>query len=300
MNPLDENGEPLKCLCCKSERHFVADCPHTYENDGKEKSVNVVQDQDQDQDKDQSVESIVCYTGKDRILMNTLTQEALNSVVIDSACSSTVCGELWYNNFKESLDSERRKKIVEGVGVKVFRFGGGERLKSIRSAVIPVELAGHAVKLNLDVVESDLPLLLSKPAMKKLRFKMDLEQDTGEILGTPVTMNITSSGHYCIPIGVDSVTQEEVYKVSLEGDTIEDRKANLKHIHRQFGHPSRERLSNLLKDANLWNKEIRMGLDEIYENCEICVRFQRNKSKPIVGLPSAKQFNDIVRLDMKQ
>ncbi len=40
--------------------------------------------------------------------------------------------------------------------------------------------------LTTDVVSSDLPLLLSKHAMKKMGVKMDLVQDTAEIFGKEV------------------------------------------------------------------------------------------------------------------
>ncbi len=67
----------------------------------------------------------------------------------------------------------------------------------------------HDITIRTDVVESDIPLLLSKPAMKKVRVKLDLENGTAEILGTTVILNDTSSGHYCIPIDRSEVTPVE-------------------------------------------------------------------------------------------
>lgn len=51
-----------------------------------------------------------------------------------------------------------------------------------------------------DVVDSDIPLLLSRTAMKTAGVKLNLEDDTAEILGKTMNLNVTSSGHNCIPI----------------------------------------------------------------------------------------------------
>ena len=50
------------------------------------------------------------------------------------------------------------------------------------------------------MVDSDIPLLLSKSAMEKAKVTMDLANDTAEIYGTPVSLNHTTSGHYSVPI----------------------------------------------------------------------------------------------------
>ena len=60
----------------------------------------------------------------------------------------------------------------------MFKFGGGECLKSIAQYDIPAYLGGKKVIIRTDVVPSDIPLLLSLNAMKKnkneTRFKARL------------------------------------------------------------------------------------------------------------------------------
>ena len=63
---------------------------------------------------------------------------------------------------------------------------------------LPAVIAGKEVMIKTDVVESDIPLLLSPTAMKKAA--MDLKNDTATIMGKEVALNLTTSGHYCIPI----------------------------------------------------------------------------------------------------
>ena len=43
-------------------------------------------------------------------------------------------------------------------------------------------IAGKEVTIKTDVVESDIPLLLSRTAMKKAAIKLDLETDTAVIM----------------------------------------------------------------------------------------------------------------------
>lgn len=82
----------------------------------------------------------------------------------------------------------------------MFKFGGGTCLKSNGEFSIPAVLADKSVTIQTDVVESDIPLLLSKDAMKKAGVKMDLENDTATILGKEIALNLTTAGHYCVPV----------------------------------------------------------------------------------------------------
>ena len=50
--------------------------------------------------------------------------------------------------------------------------------------------------------QSDISLLLSRNAMKTGGVKMTLEKDTATIFKKEVTLNLTTSGHYSVPIKV--------------------------------------------------------------------------------------------------
>jgi hypothetical protein len=65
----------------------------------------------------------------------------------------------------------------------VFKFGGWTRLKSDGKYELPVCMVGKQVRVKTDVVESDIPLLFSRSAMKKAGVKMDLENDTAVNMG---------------------------------------------------------------------------------------------------------------------
>ena len=97
------------------------------------------------------------------------------------------------------MDDEQRL-VKKRPSSTVFRFGGGERLQSNGRVTFPCHLAGKSCEITTDVVQSDIPLLLSKDAMKKAEMKLDLVHDRAEIFGKDVELQSTSSGHYCVPL----------------------------------------------------------------------------------------------------
>jgi hypothetical protein len=185
----------------------VANCPDSWENrEGVNETENMngsnVEDvwfttMWDDEAKDADVVFLTEYNkrGEKRI-----SEEALRYAVLDSACSSTVCGEKWLQDYLVSLAPETRNRVTSSSSYKVFRFGGGERLRSVGRFLIPANIAGKERQIMTDVVRSDVPLLLSRRAMKRARMKLDLQNDTVEIFGEKVILKETKSGHYCIPI----------------------------------------------------------------------------------------------------
>ena len=194
VNPLGPNGKPLTCRCCGSFRHLVVKCPQTcsWENTAKtcseQAKVHISEDEQ------------VLVTGYHKGDISQLSIDARNCAVLDSACSSSVCGENWLEHYLNSLHETDKYKIQQTVGQRIFKFGGGERLKSKGEYSLPAVIAGKEVIIRTDVVESDIPLLLSRKAMKTA-VKIDLKRDTAMIFGKEIVLNLTSSGHYYITIG---------------------------------------------------------------------------------------------------
>ena len=130
----------------------------------------------------------------------------------------------------------------------MFKFGGGTCLQSKGEYSLPVVIAGKEATVKTDVVESDIPLLLSRTAMKKAVVKTDLENDTATIMGKEVALNLTTSGHYCIPIDKsEEVPVENVCAVNLDILSKQDRIKTLLKLHRQFVDGRYSRLWNCHK-----------------------------------------------------
>ena len=56
-----------------------------------------------------------------RDFLPTLGVDSRNCAVLDSACSSTVCGKLWLDGYLKSLDKEDQIKVYQTEGVKIWR-----------------------------------------------------------------------------------------------------------------------------------------------------------------------------------
>ena len=71
-------------------------------------------------------------------------------------------------------------------------------------------------------------------------------------------------------------------------------------LHRQFSHPSSDKLITLLKDANINDKQLFDLVKNISSNCKVCQKYKKQKPKPAISFPLAKNFNETLALDLKQ
>ena len=216
------------------------------------------------------------YTGNVTEEVCLLGLEASNKGVLDSGCTSSVCGKEWLRTYLSTLSKQQLATVVWGAGEKHFKFGAGSVLKSIGTAKIPCSLAGTHVRLHIDVVDSNIPLLISKRSMKKAGGVLDLVNDKVKLFDKWIACDLTSSGHYAVSLGTEEVSLDTI-EVSLFSianmDTVEQKKAILK-LHRQFSHPTKQRFIEFLKKANKWDPEYQNVVNEIYSQCHMCKVFQ--------------------------
>ena len=112
--------------------------------------------------------------------------------------------------------------------------------------------------IKTDIIDRDLPLLLSKEEMKKFDVKIDFARDKVSFLNRNVDIVFTSSRHYAIPISrteqcsghFDKNNESE--KVLLTENELslkspEEKNKIAKKLHCHFGHSSAEKLRKLLK-----------------------------------------------------
>ena len=288
MNPKDASGNIMRCNICESTRHFQSDCPHAWENLNLNSEVNEVEE---------VKEVHVCdYSFEDK---QVLICEALNAAVLDSACTKTVTGKVWKDTYMESLTPDEKNQVKTFPGGTMFKFGGEAKRKSFERLQLPVTIVGKKTIITTDVVDSDIPLLLSKPDMKRFGMTLDLVNDTASIFGKKVELDTTSSGHYCLPLRECVVPVEGVHLAVEDEDPSKKEKMILK-LHRQFAHPSAKSLKSLLLSAEALDKETEQKIKEITEKCTICKRYKKTPSRPAVCLPLATRFNETVAMDLKE
>ena len=76
----------------------------------------------------------------------------------------------------------------------------------------PAQIGKEDIMIKSDVIDSDLPLLLSKSAMKKANVKIDFSNDVVNMLNQKINIVFTASGHYTVPISKTSQLVEEFDK----------------------------------------------------------------------------------------
>ena len=292
-NPLDKNGEVSRCSICGSIFHWARFCPDSYEAK-EDRGTNA------EQVKETLIEGA----------MDVLIGETLNMAILDSGCSKTVCGNTWMNCYLDTLSEEDKKLVKEEKSDTIFKFGDSKTICSMKRMTIPTEIAGKSVNLQTDVISYNLPLLLSKEAMKKANTFIDFANDKISILGNEVDVQFSSSGHYYIAIGRLNSSNEAtkrnldksltLYCGDIHGKSNEEKEKIAVKLHRQFSHPSSDRLKSLLKDANMKDIELFKKIEQLNESCKICKKYRKPKPRPVVGFPMAKHFNETVAMDLKE
>ena len=162
LNPKDADGNLLRCNVCDSIYHFVKHCPDARQN------FNEVSEDDED-----------CYLSMDD--HQALICETVNAAVLDSACTKTVTGRAWRDTYLESLSERERSQVKTLPGGTVFSFGGERKKESFEKLILPCTIAGKKVMIQTDVVDSDIPLLLRKPDMKRFGLQINMENNTAKI-----------------------------------------------------------------------------------------------------------------------
>ena len=159
--------------------------------------------------------------------------EALGSAVIDTACTRTVCGEKWLNNYVEGLNESEVQKVRNTVSNRPFKFGDGHVVHSTKKV---------------------------KASLKRAGTVLDLENDTAIMFKQQLALEVTSSGHYCINIS-DKDSPSDTYEnivLAITDNMSEGQKHKaLLKLHKQFGHASVDKLKKLLMNAgNVDDKNI--------------------------------------------
>ena len=328
VNPKGSDGKILRCNNCDSVKHLFKDCPHEKEKKWKSrenkpkgrwvylteegktftaeeeveedsKSNDSSEDSEPEGD-DYEVNRYAFFTTNEEEL-NRFTKESLNSAALDTGCTSNVSGKKWMAFYLKDLPEELKKE-VDGPfpSNRSFVFGNNGIKIAKERYVIPADIAGKMIKIVVDVVDSDIPLLLSKREMKKWNMVLDMGKDKAYVNGKEVDISITSAGHYIINLLSDAgVNMAEVYAVDLKSASKAEKVATIKKLHKQFGHRPRQSFVNLLKSGNIWSDEVSQILDDIMDGCDGCIKRRRNPDRPAVTMPMAADFNEKVAMDLK-
>ena len=288
-NRKDQN---FVCFYCGGEGHKIADCPKRL----AEKSTQYFQSYANVQNS----ETFLCH-------------KTYNGALLDSGASATVCGEQWMTKFEYSLTTREKKLVQEEPCHQVFRFGDSEPITCTTRKNIPITICGNDIMLWTYVVESDVPLLLSRTTMSKMGCQIDFQRSEIKVFGRTKKLVITDSGHMIIPFEARKVikcdepesspktkpasTDQASYIVDLENS-----KKTAEHLHKYFAHGSANKIKEVVLESSLEKKsEVCKELDLIEKSCDQCLRHKSKKIPPRkVALPAGKAFNERVAMDLKK
>ena len=213
-------------------------------------------------------------------------------------------GRVWIEEYLSTLTKEELQKVKdsERKSNSAYRFGDGVESKSMKTLDLPAIIGNKKFLIEVDIVENQIPLLISKPTMSKIGMKIDFAKNIAIVDGETLKLDCTSSGHYCLPV---SCFVREDCKVVLNVDGIIDtslseKKQKAHKLHRQFCHASKERLQRLVKSAGCIDKEFLKAIEISCAECEFCRKYKRPFPKPIVGFQVAEHFNQVVCVDLKE
>ena len=290
LNPKNAFGKVTKCACCGSLYHWVRDCPEK-ETPPQRKQKN----------EEEAFESQAEIDGQSMVTFALaadckLLDECWNSGIIDTACTNSICGAVWFEHFVQSL-SEGHKDFETCDSSTEVMFGNLKRQSAIMKAKLPIVICGEICTIQVDVLEGNLPLLISKSALKRANFSLNTKNDSATFFGRHIPLRTTSSGHYIIPLLPKSYEKPVGPSMALmvqkrEGMLL---KQDIMKLHRQFGHCSSSALRRLLKNGS-FNFEER--LIACVEQCQVCSKQKKPDRRPIVCLPVSDNFNQVLALDL--
>ena len=146
--------------------------------------------------------------------------------------------------------------------------------------------------------------------MKKANVKIDFSNDTVSMLDQKVNIVFTSSGHYAVPISKTNQLVEDFDKnfqvgqvyltISELSKKSNDQKFKIANkLHCQFGHASPEKLKKLIKASNVNDQEPLDIINLVDQKCQVCLKYKKTKSRPVVSFSLSNDFNNVVGADLK-
>ena len=211
-NPFDRNGKRTRCAICESVFHWAKNCPHKRQNQEDFKMTN--------EENNEEECHFALFTKEHKTKNEALLMESFGCAIIDTACTKTVCGRRWYEQYVDQLEQKKKKKIKTSTSRKTFKFGNGKRVKSYMKATIPAQIGDTRCTIETEVVNVELPLLLSKESLKRANTVLDMSNDKATMFQQPIDLNYTSTGHYCINI-CNNKKGDKVYYKQLDGQEWE-------------------------------------------------------------------------------
>ena len=91
---------------------------------------------------------------------------------------------------------------MESASDSNFTFGDGSSYCSLKRVILPCYIGGVNANVTTDVVDCNIPLLLSSKSIKKTDMIWNFKNDSVQIGKNIIMLEKTSSGHYLLRLSM--------------------------------------------------------------------------------------------------
>ena len=163
-----------------------------------------------------------------KIFMEGIENETINKGIVDSGAPKAVMGEKWFTLYKSNLRENgcnvrfKSKKKHEN-----FQFGTTDVFHSSEAFTIPVKIGKHTKEIEVALVDTNIPLLISKSDIVSWGAIIDYGNSTLRLRDNDeeVKLEELDSGHFVLPLS-DPIDNIYIFI----GKTVHDKRENYKNI----------------------------------------------------------------------
>ena len=147
--------------------------------------------------KDESSDSEDIFLVTNKIDTKIRNEHKNIDIIMDSGISKSVISEEELNNLSKSPNESERKMLESNQQRKMakFRFGNGQPIAATKVIHLPIIWNGVRVTLKMKLLKQKVPTLLGMAAMKKMKAKINICDQTMEINGTTRKIETNDTGH---------------------------------------------------------------------------------------------------------
>ena len=200
LNPLTKDGQTSTCNICKAITHWAKYCPE------KDKIYDRVKDESkEDKATLPSFNMFIgCTNSVNEGTMAQLVEESKGLAILDSGCNKTVCGENWLRAYINALPVGLSSEVKVLPSEQIFTFGDGKTILSKRKIKMPCWIGGRRGTFTTDVVDCNIPLLLSRDSMEIINLVLNFRKNEASFFdeNIKVKLKVTASGHLALPISL--------------------------------------------------------------------------------------------------
>ena len=143
------------------------------------------------------------------------------------SASKIVCGKEWLNQYISNLPEHQQQNIKYTPSNHVYRFGDERKITSIESVTVPEKIEGEHINIQSDILDNDIPLLFSRPSMKKTEMRINFQNDTINAFGENIPLITTTSSHFAIPLtsakqAINNIDRENNSAITLTINNINE------------------------------------------------------------------------------